>query len=554
MTVLVVDDSISMRALLTSILEDMGINYVQASTGEEALDYISGNQPLPILVVLDISLPGIDGYQTGRKMKALAGESHLPIIFLTGAKDDNILSKCLAIGDDYIAKPFTVEMVSSKIEARRRVSELYKQMEQQYKVLMRHKHLVDREHEVVESIFSNQFEQHITQTDSFRFHISPISVFNGDVLLTAYGPSGNLYIAVGDVTGHGLPAAVGAIPVYPAFRSMAIKGLSIGNIASEMNRALRDLLPDNMMLAASLLELNSSADTLTVWSGGMPAMVLADTNGNISQLIESIHCPLAMLPSHEFSQDIQVYHINKGDRIYLFTDGVEECRNAKDEMFGEPRLHSLFDGSEANMFDRILEKINQFTGDKEQDDDITLVEVICEPNTITEKIEQTSENIKVLPWLLTFDMGVNEIKTASPVPQIIRLLSNAVGLDVHQDYISTVLSEIYGNALDHGLLELDSSIKDSEDGFMEYYRLRQQRLNELQQGTITIHLKFIHQPSGSVIEIQVKDSGAGFDFEAKKNSSMEDSFGRGVDILRELCDSVTYSEGGSCITATYAIH
>ncbi|ARN75113.1 hypothetical protein BST96_13910 [Oceanicoccus sagamiensis] len=268
MSILVVEDSLSIRKLLLSIVEEAGFSCLEAGSGEEALEHLADGKPLPQLVILDIGLPGIDGYETGRQLKAIAGERHLPIIFLTGARDNDILSKCLAIGDDYIAKPFSVEVVSSKVEAHRRVSEIYQKMERQYQALEVHQQQVKREHDIVETIFANHFEKHIASIEHFRYHISPTSVFNGDVLLASYGPSGNLYIVVGDVTGHGLPAAVGAIPVYPTFRAMAAKGLSVGHIAAEMNRALTDLLPDNMMLAASLIELNSQGDQLTVWSGG----------------------------------------------------------------------------------------------------------------------------------------------------------------------------------------------------------------------------------------------------------------------------------------------
>ncbi|MEE8057499.1 MAG: fused response regulator/phosphatase [Pseudomonadales bacterium] len=554
MAVLIVDDSISIRFLLLGIIEDMGIDCLQAASGEEALAYLTNDQPLPILVVLDIGLPGIDGYETGRRMKAIARDRHLPIIFLTGAKDTDILSKCLAIGDDYIAKPFSADVVSSKVEAHRRVSELYQHMEQRYKELKVFQHHIDQEHKIVENIFANHFEKHISQTENFRYHISPTSVFNGDVLLTAQGPFGNLYIAIGDVTGHGLPAAVGAIPVYPAFRSMAIKGISIGKIAAEMNRSLRDLLPENMLLAVSLLEFNSAWDILTVWSGGMPAMVLADSEGNIKQLIEPTHCPLAMLHDDEFSQDVQVYKISRNDRLYLFTDGVEESRNSADKMFGEARLHSLFDGSEGNMFDRIIDQIDQFAGDQKQDDDITLVEVICAPIVEATVVNAlVTEDITALPWSLYFELSVDEIKLADPVLQVIRLLSNAVGVDVHQDYISTVLSELYSNALDHGLLELDSRIKDTEDGFLEYYSLRSQRLNALQDGSISIHLNFIRQEPGLQIEIVVKDSGAGFDYQVASAAKEEEAFGRGIDLVRGLCDSVEYSEGGSCVKVIYSV-
>lgn len=562
MTVLIVDDSASTRFLLTSIIEEMGITCSQAGSGEDAITYITKSKELPLLVILDIGLPGIDGYETASRMKALSGTRHLPVIFLTSAKDKNILSKCLAVGDDYVAKPFTEEMIKSKVEAHRRVSELYQQLERQYTELRRHQYRIDLEHKVVESIFSNQFEKHISKSDNFRYHISPKSVFNGDILLAAHGPSGNLYIAVGDVTGHGLPAAVGAIPAYPTFRTMAMKGKSVGKIAFEMNRALLELLPDNMLVAVSIIEINRAGDSLTVWSGGMPPMILSDSNGRLKQLIKPNRCPLGMLQESQFIQDIDVINVAQGDKIYLFTDGVEESRNTENEMFGDERLHKLFDGSESNMFDHIIEQLNAFTGVQEQDDDITLVELNCIPNVESEfKNIQTTNEKNVLPWSLSFHLDIGDLKTANPIPQIIRLLSNAAGLDVHQDYISTILSEAYNNSLEHGLLKLDSKIKNTDDGFIEYYRLRQQRLENLSEGDIEIYINFSWHDSCPTIEIKVKDSGDGFDFANNYTNKLKDrrsgtvnsgSHGRGMSILNELCDDIVYSDEGRCVTLSYS--
>ena len=553
MSVLIVDDSPSIRYLISSIVEDMGFECLQAASGEEALAYITSEQPLPLLVILDIGLPGIDGYETAAQMKAIADIRHLPVIFLTSAKDKDILSKCLSVGDDYVAKPFTEEMITSKVEAHRRVSEVYLQLEQQYSELRRLQYRIDLEHKVVESIFSNQFERHISESDNLRYHISPKSVFNGDLLLTAHGPSGSLYVAVGDVTGHGLPAAVGAIPAYPTFRSMALAGQSVGKIAFEMNSSLLDLLPDNMLVAASLLELNRAGDTLTVWSGGMPPMVICDHAGNLKQLIQPTRSPLGMLAEQAFIQDVQLVHVDPGDKVFLFTDGVEESRNTANEMFGESRLHQLFDGSEGNMFDRIIEQFKRFTQGQEQDDDITLVELHCVPNSHCEPQLNTRAALKnILPWSLSYQLNAAQMKAANPIPQIVQLLSSAAGLDVHQDYISTILSEAYQNALEHGLLKLDSELKGNDDGFIEYHRLRQRRLTELVAGTIDINITFNWHNGLSTVLINVTDSGDGFDFNNLGTAQARVSYGRGITLLKELCDKITFSDNGRSITLEYS--
>ena len=554
MKILVVDDSPSIRNLTVSIVDEMGHDYLEADSGEAALEIVNQSTDLPDLVILDINMPGIDGYETAKRFKEIAGHQHVPIIFLTGVRDADIQAKCLEYGDDYIAKPFSVEMVILKVKAHLRVSQLSTKMQQKNIELQRHHQMMRTEHEIVENIFSNHFKRHITQSENLRYHISPVSIFNGDILLTAAGPAGNFYIAVGDVTGHGLPAAVAAIPIYSAFRTMAEKGLNIGTIAAEMNRSLRQLMPDNMMMATTIMEVNAGATQLNVWSGGMPPMILEDGKGNIKSFIKSRHTPLAVLKELEFSQAVDIYELNAGDRIFMYTDGVEESRNSAQQMYGEDRLFSLFDGQTSDMFNRIVASLESFTHGTEQDDDITLVELTCQPNADYERKPLDEDNIgHCIPWNLTFSLNPEDMRSAEPIPQIVRLLSNATGVRVHEDFISTILSEFYGNALEHGLLKLDSNMKNDEDGFFAYYQARRDRLAQLEQGSITLSLDYKNTPTGPTIAIKVSDSGDGFDYEALESKD-DDSFGRGVNIIEHLCEDVEYSDGGSTVSAIYRLH
>jgi anti-sigma regulatory factor (Ser/Thr protein kinase) len=141
----------------------------------------------------------------------------------------------------------------------------------------------------------------------------------------------------------------------------------------------------------------------------------------------------------------------------------------------------------------------------------------------------------------------------NPVHQIICQLSGSVGLYVHQDCLSTILSELFNNALEHGLLELDSSIKETDDGFLRYYQLRRERLERLEDGFINIDIQLIKLDNQSVIEIEVKDSGKGICDEADASPSIDHAFGRGIDIVRKLCDSIEYSHGGSSVTVRYLL-
>lgn len=550
MNVLIVDDLLSTREVIAGIVEDIGHHATAVGSGEDAVALIRQG-PLPDLIILDINMPGMDGYEAARHIRDIAGNTHLPIIFLTGATDNDVLTRCLAIGDDYIKKPFAQDVIVAKTKAHLRVSQIYQQLEKQHNDLKHFQSGVDAEHSVVETIFANHFEKHIVESDNLRSHISSVSVFNGDVLLTALGPGGSLYAVIGDVTGHGLPAAVGAIPAYGAFRTMAMKGLGVGTIASEMNKQLRTLLPDHMMMAAAIIELSANAAQLTVWCGGMPAMIIDDGQGGIKQTIVARHAPLAAEEAEHFSQDVEVFAVDRGDRVFLFTDGVEEARDQHNRMFGEDRLHAMFDGNTVDVFDRILESLGEHTSESEQDDDITLVQLTCEPDSHYKLPVVTRAEVDAIPWKLEVQLDAQKIRATDPVPQIIQLVSNSYAFDVHQDYVSTILSELYSNALEHGLLGLDSAIKQTDDGFIDYYEQRRDRLQALEHGSIHITVE-LSTASFDQVAITITDTGDGFDYQKDINSAEDNAFGRGTNIVNELCNSnIEYSNGGRTVTAVY---
>jgi DNA-binding NarL/FixJ family response regulator len=104
-SILVVDDDAGLRALVGAVLESAGYTTLEAATGEEALEFAARQEPR--LVVLDVLLPGISGYQVCRKLREAFGE-RLPIIFVSGVRTESYdrVAGLLLGADDYLAKPF----------------------------------------------------------------------------------------------------------------------------------------------------------------------------------------------------------------------------------------------------------------------------------------------------------------------------------------------------------------------------------------------------------------------------------------------------------------
>jgi anti-sigma regulatory factor (Ser/Thr protein kinase) len=114
----------------------------------------------------------------------------------------------------------------------------------------------------------------------------------------------------------------------------------------------------------------------------------------------------------------------------------------------------------------------------------------------------------------------------------------------------TVLSELYNNALDHGLLKLDSSLKESD--FSTYLHERESRLEALGEGLVTLSVKCAYRGGCANLEILVGDSGAGFDPALLPPSREDAPYGRGLRLVRGLCDSLEFNSTGNRAMVTHA--
>ncbi len=114
-TILVIDDEMSIRMLLENFLSKSYI-VITRNDGQEGLKYLEeGN--MPDLIVADIQMPNLDGYEFLRNVRASGFFKNIPMIMLSGIESSNERVKCLKLGaDDYIVKPFNPEAPAIRIE------------------------------------------------------------------------------------------------------------------------------------------------------------------------------------------------------------------------------------------------------------------------------------------------------------------------------------------------------------------------------------------------------------------------------------------------------
>jgi diguanylate cyclase (GGDEF)-like protein len=129
MKILIVDDSPTSRAALRSLLERMKHSVVEADDGKKGLEMYQRDRP--DLVLIDVVMPVMDGYEAARRMRATGTDEWVPIIFLSSKEDDQDLERAIESGgDDYLVKPVSFVVLNAKIRALQRLDTMHgKQLE-----------------------------------------------------------------------------------------------------------------------------------------------------------------------------------------------------------------------------------------------------------------------------------------------------------------------------------------------------------------------------------------------------------------------------------------
>ncbi|MBD9425795.1 fused response regulator/phosphatase [Pseudomonas sp. PDM15] len=547
LSILIAEDSAADRMLLSTIVSRQGHRVLTASNGLEAVGLFE--QERPQLVLMDALMPVMDGFEAARRIKELAGESLVPIIFLTSLTESEALVRCLEVGDDFLAKPYNQVILQAKITAMDRLRRLQKTVLEQRDLIAKHNEHLLTEQRVAKAVFDKVAHSGCLSAANIRYLQSPFALFNGDLLLAAFKPSGGMHVLLGDFTGHGLPAAIGAMPLSEVFYGMTAKGFSMAEILREMNAKLKRILPVGVFCCATMLNLSFQRRVVEVWNGGLPDGHLLRVGSGERVPLVSRHLPLGVLDPSSFNEAYEVHPLQPGDRIFLLSDGVLETRDASEQLFGEERLLQVFDSGHApeRLFDEIQRALAAFRG--EAQDDVSMIELsMVDDSDLSRPPLAFSDSGQSSPldWSASFEFRAEALKRFNPLPFLLQLLMEVRGLRAQGGALYTVMAELYSNALEHGVLGLDSKLKSDAQGFAQYYRERSQRLLSLQEGFVRFDLELLPEAGGGCLRIHVQDSGAGFDVSRALDRQRDcgSLSGRGLRLICELADQCRWSSDG----------
>jgi PAS domain S-box-containing protein len=391
-----------------------------------------------------------------------------------------------------------------------------------------------------------------------QFYLKPASNFSSDLIAFARTPDNRLHLMLADSTGRGLSAALAVMPLINPFYSMTGKGFRISAIAAEINNKVKQSLPVSHFVAAVLVSIDTVGQMVEVWSGGCPPPHILNGDGASVHHFKPRHLAMGILPPDQFDASVEYYSYNDDSySLLMFSDGALEFENERGEKFGLQRLLKAAGAADVSArWQKMVGEIEAHGGNNiAVNDDIAMM--LAQLKSYGKKAsrhpaqpelhsgEQVSGKV-VWQFVLTLDMV--QLKKLDVVPLLLDIVQQIEKDKERGAEIFMILSELFNNALDHGLLKLDSSLKHDIEGMEKYFDERAERLASAGIGQIQLNLeKVLNEDGSAFLRIRVKDSGEGFDYQqiAAKTASDTQRHGRGITLLYSVCRTVRFLGNGS---------
>lgn len=559
------DDPVIRSVMKTALSDELSTDSLQIQEIESfaaALEAFSASMDVD-LIILDNTLGDGDGIDLLPKIRCFSDQHQLaqvPVMIVSGNEDQRFLAECFSMGaSDFVTKPFDVNLFGYKVHAmlvskanRDRVLEQNVQLEQL---------VAARQREEVMASFTYEFYLRRTQGVNqgvCSFLRSP-NAFSGDLLLSARSPEGHIIFMLADSMGHDLSAAITLMPMVSIFETMVGKGFRLAQILLELNDKLLLYTPEDRFVAAILLKVDPQAGKIEIWNGGMPPVLEVTQDGELVKEYSSEHMALGVLAGSEFSTATQVIDLCSDHWLLLMSDGLFAQGDKGNDYLDLETVKRNLVGPPQKTLAALEQAHNQLRRTQPLLDDVSVCAI--EPRLLS-AMDFRQRNVGINANLLKplraknffecrYSMsGQNICETQIPV-----LLKDLLDqLDLSQqlsERIFTIVAELFVNAVDHGLLQLESNLKEGPEGFFVYMQEREKRLKSLSgKDRVDVQIAWDPDASPGALTISVADTGGGFSACSELQCDGVDKFfGRGLLLVRSLACELKITPPGNKLTA-----
>jgi len=366
--VLLVDDAKSnLDILVEGLKSDHKLSL--ALNGESALQVASRTPP--DLVLLDIVMPGLDGYEVCRRLREMPETAEVPIMFLSSLEEIQNKARGFEAGaNDYLTKPFEMLEVKARVRSLLKAKAYSDSVKEQIASELR----VAREIQM--GMLPHDFAAlEIAYNISFDAVLEPAREVGGDLYGVCAAGSERLVVFLGDVSGKGIPASMFMVRAISAARLLSRDDPEPERVLERLNDELAADNPSGMFVTFICAVFESRSGRLTLANAGHCRPILLRRDESPRWAVKDLGTALGFEPGIEFERTELTLH--EGDAVIPYTDGVTEAFNTREECYGNERLladvGALAGDSAGFVTKGLLQNVRAFAGKAPQSDDIAIL-------------------------------------------------------------------------------------------------------------------------------------------------------------------------------------
>ncbi len=372
--ILIVDDTVANLRLLADMLAEHGYDARPVPSGALALG--AARAQTPDLILLDIRMPGMNGYEVSKILKEDPSTRDVPIIFLSAL--DATADKVRAFqagGVDYVTKPFQIEEVIARVQAHVALRRLQQKLQVANAKMQ-------RELALAAEVQASFLPRALPDIPGWQLAVKlvPARQTSGDFYDVSLLPDGRVSLLIGDVVDKGVPAALFMALSLALVRTYIAEYPGRPELVLEsVNRRILQDTGANQFVTAFCGFLDPTTGELAYSNAGHPPpCVFRGHRRQPVQKLPRTGMPLGVLEDGSWPR--QRVHLAAGDVLVLYTDGITEAQNRESADFGQDRLlasvHANLGRPAAAILDAILADLERFAGHAPQSDDIALAVVV----------------------------------------------------------------------------------------------------------------------------------------------------------------------------------
>ena len=376
--VLAVDDTPENLDVVKGILAN-DYTVKAAINGQMALKIVEKSPP--DIILLDIMMPGISGYEVCQHLKADPSTRDIPVIFLTAMEQTTDEAKGFELGAaDYITKPVNPPILEARVKTHLALKFAMDDLQSAYAVIKQQKDRMQEElnvgRDIQMSMLPVEFPPFPDRTE-FDLHalLKPAREVGGDFYDYFFVSDDEICLIVGDVSGKGVPAALFMAVTKTMLKTSTIDDASPASIMTRVNDELSEDNPASMFVTVFLALVNVRTGEFRYCNAGHNPPYVLHKSQPITCL-DSRHGPIiGAMPGIAFKEDKG--QLAEHDTLYVFTDGVTEAMDVEGNLYSEQRLEEFFSGlgpaTSKAITDASLQEIEEYALGAEQSDDITIL-------------------------------------------------------------------------------------------------------------------------------------------------------------------------------------